>query len=238
MARPDWNDLSTYPKNPESWSFSRWAWEFLRRNEKFQAACDAESNSSALQRQTTAREFGLAEYKHFKEDHRFPTKCIWLSESICKYQLGFDKGDKVEFTLNRGEGALVFDLMQVKVGGLAAIDAQLYTARTTLIEFLEEIDEKPASRRVTKDGLFEILRVYDGVVHSGKLQSEVARVLYPDAFVETPTGQSDDRAEGARKKVHDQLKRAHKMVESGYLALPSRDYRTDRSKGKAQRRGI
>ena len=237
MARPDWNDLTTYPKNPESWSFSRWAWEFLRRNEKFQTACDAESNMSAQQRQTTAREFGLTEYKHFKEPHGSGAKCIWLSESICKYELGTNQGDRFELTLNRGEVALVFDLMQVKVGGLAAIDAQLYTARTTLIEFLKEIDEKPASRRVTKDGLFELLRVYDGVDHSGKSQSEVARVLYPEAFVETLNG-SDDRAEGARKKVHDQLKRARKMVASGYLALPSRDYRTDRSKSKAQRRGI
>jgi hypothetical protein len=190
---------------------------------------------SARQRQASAREFGLAEYKHFKESHGSGAKCIWLTEAICKYQLGFDNGDKVEFTLNRGEGALVFDLLQVKVGGLAAIDAQLYTARTTLIEFLHEIKEEPTETRVTKIGLFELLRIYDGVVHCKKSQSEVAKVLYPQAFVETPNG-FDDRAEMARGRLHDQLKRSKKMVESGYLALPSRDYRPDRSKGKAQRR--
>lgn len=237
MARPVWKDLGSYPKNAKSWTFSHWAWQFLRRNEKYQEVCNAESSMSARQRKAEARKFGLAEYKHFKEDFRGPSKCIWLTEAICKYQLGSHDGQEVDFRLDRGEAALVFDLRQVKVGGLAAIEAQLYTARTTLMEYLEEIVEKPARNRVTKVGLFELLRVYDGVIHSSEPQVAVARELYPEAFVKNAKG-FDDRANDARRKVHDQLKRATKMVESGYLALPTRDYRPDRTKGKELSRQV
>lgn len=231
MTRPEWNNLGSYPKLAQSWSFSHWAWEFLRRNQGFQAICDAKSDAPSNERQMAARKYGLAEYKHYKEGHGFGAKCIWLTEAICEYQLGTDQGDEVEFTLDRGEVALVFDLMQVEKGGIAAIDAQLHTARTTLIEYLQEIGAKCATTRVTKIGLFELLRIYDGVEYSCVTPTEVAKVLYPDAFTTTSKGY-DDRATQARRKLHDQLARARRMVKSGYLALPSRDYRQDRAKRK------
>ncbi len=231
MARPTWNKLETYPANPKTWSFSRWAWEFLRRNPEFQRRCDLVMNAQSGPRRGMAREFGLAEFKHYKESHAHgENECLWLSEAICKYDAANnDRSKSVEFSLKRGEVALVFDLMQIKKVGLATIDAQLSAARAVLLEYFEKLGEIAPKKRVSKEGLLNLLRVYDAVDYENIPQVEVAKLFYPEYF-KPVAGGYDDRAEYARGKINDQLKRARKMVESDYLYLPSRDYRQNRAK--------
>ena len=61
--RPDGLSLDRY-KGHEKWSYRRWAWEFLRRNEDFIAACDALNRNEKTEIEI-AEEFHLADFKHY-----------------------------------------------------------------------------------------------------------------------------------------------------------------------------
>ena len=229
MARPEWNKVDTYPQDFNDWTYSRWAWEFLRRNVKFQEDCERVLHGSLEQRRTMARSFGLAEYKYFKEPHLVGDRCIWLPEAICKYKPGGDKEISTMIRLKPGEVALVFDLNLIEQVGASTLDAQLYTARTVLEEYRIQFGIKERKSKVTKRNLFKLLRVYDGVVYSENKPAVVARELYPDDFKAT-NGRASDLAASATQRVADQLKRAKRMVGEDYILLPSRDYIQNRSK--------
>ena len=229
MARPEWNKEESYPANWNDWSYSRWAWEFLRRNTKFQEHCERLLNASAGPQRAMARSFGLAEYKHFKEPHEAGARCLWLPEYFCKFSASKDKEISAMFRLKPGEVALVFDLNLIGQVGKSALDAQLHTARSILEEYRVEFCIEEKKSKVTKHNLFKLLRVYDGIVHSGEKAAVVARRLYPEDF-ETVAGRSSDLAATATQRVVDQLKRATRRVESDYILLPSRGYIQNRSK--------
>ncbi len=68
--RPDGTDPERY-KGRERWSYKRWAWEFLRRNEKFKTECEqADSSASIEEKARIASEFGLRSYKSYKEPYK------------------------------------------------------------------------------------------------------------------------------------------------------------------------
>jgi hypothetical protein len=232
MARPIWDDKDTYPEKAGDWNFRQWAWSFLRRNDKFQTRSTEVLDADDATKRAMAREFGLAEYKHFKEGYSLPgTPCIWLSEAICKYEAAVDSDKKISLSLQRGEVALVFDLNQVTNLGRAALDAQLNAARQTLEEYLQCIDGKPQSNRISKIGLLNCLRVFDAIEFAKVAPSTCAKTLYPDDFKTDDKGVLGDRAAAARTKVFAIRKRALRLVQNDYLLLPPRDYRQDRSKG-------
>ena len=122
MARPEWNKVDTYPQDFNDWTYSRWAWEFLRRNVKFQEDCERVLHGSLEQRRTMARSFGLAEYKYFKEPHLAGDRCIWLPEAICKYKPSGDKDISTMIRLKPGAVALVFDLHLIEQVGVSTLD--------------------------------------------------------------------------------------------------------------------
>ncbi len=45
----------------EQWTFQRWAWEFLRRNSDFQAACK-QAAGNPVDEQAVAEQFGLKKF--------------------------------------------------------------------------------------------------------------------------------------------------------------------------------
>lgn len=229
MARPEWNKEDTYPVGWNDWSYSRWAWEFLRRNTKFQEACERLLNAPEERQRAMARSFGLLEFKYFKEPHRDGNGCFWLPEAICKVHPGKDKVINAMVRLNPGEVALVFDLNLVGKVGMSTLDAQLCNARAILEQNRQEFGIQERSSKVTKRSLFRLLRVYDGVVYSGNSVASVARELEPDNF-KAINGRTSDLSASATKRVGDQLKRAIRMVEDDYILLPSRDYIQNRSK--------
>ena len=229
MARPEWNKEESYPANLNDWSYSTWAWEFLRRNTKFQEGCERVLNAPVGPQRAMARSFGLAEYKYFKESHGGGSVCLWLTEAICKFNASKDNEISTTVRLKPGEVALVFDLNFIGRVGLSSLDAQLHAARSILEEYRSEFGIEETRSKVTKRSLFKLLRVYDGVVHSKKRPAEVARELYPDDF-KIIDGRTSDLAASATKRVTDQLKRAKRMVESDYLLLSTRDHIQNRSK--------
>lgn len=65
--RPDGTDIERYA-GCEKWSYRRWAWAFLRRNEHFQAACKAaDASGKDEDKAIVAAEYGLKRYKSYRE---------------------------------------------------------------------------------------------------------------------------------------------------------------------------
>lgn len=229
MARPEWNKEDTYPADWNDWSYSRWAWEFLRRNKKFQDKCEIVRDAQVGPQRAMARAFGLAEYKYFKEPHLEGNGCLWLSAAICKYHAAHEKETRTMLSLKPGEVALVFDLNLVGKVGLSTLNAQLYAARAILEGYRLAFGIGEDKSKVTKRNLFRLLRVYDGVVFSDNKIATVARKLDPDDFKKID-GRTTDLAASATQRVGEQLERAMRMVEMDYILLPSRDYIQNRSK--------
>ena len=68
-GRPDGTDTDRY-KGSMKWSYRRWAWEFLRRNEEFEMVCrQADANGSDEEKARIASEFGLRSYKSYAEPY-------------------------------------------------------------------------------------------------------------------------------------------------------------------------
>lgn len=68
--RPDGTDENRY-KGWQSWSYKRWAWEFLRRNPSFISACEQLAESSSSQdAENICKRFGLKKYKSYRESYK------------------------------------------------------------------------------------------------------------------------------------------------------------------------
>lgn len=230
MARPDWDRSESYPANPDEWEWRRWAWEFLRRNEKYQDECDELADGTNRAKQAMGRRWGLGDYKHFRDPYGDEQATMWLSEAFCEYEVGAPEGKEYRVTLKQNEVALVFDLNHVAVAGTSALDSLLRGARTVLKEYMAELKIEPPDVRVSRSGLFETLRAYDALVYAKASPTDVARLLRPDAF--GPSGDTTSQ-DAARKYVNDLFERGRALVlNKGYLRLPTRDYIDDRSKVK------
>ena len=93
--RPDGTDVERYI-GMEKWSYRRWAWEFLRRNEQFLAACKrANSAESNDEKAKVAAEFGLKRYKPYTESFTGASgKPLFAAGSISSWsQLDIEKDE-------------------------------------------------------------------------------------------------------------------------------------------------
>lgn len=227
LRRPDWHDEATYPDYTK-WSYSNWAWEFLRRNEQFQQCCYALEAGSLDEQLTVAKRFGLQEFKHFREHFHVGRVPEWLSvlPGILVRATDKDKTLK-ERSIPQGQVVMTFDLDEM-LKNRPTLDAQAYNAGYYLNSCLKEYaalkGKKPRSPRPQIAKLFAYLRVLDAVTYAGVDDNDViAAVLYPGEIgvANHYTGVG---------KVRDSRAASKKMVESGYLELPAKDYQKIKKK--------
>ena len=183
LRRPNWQDKSSYPDHTD-WSFSNWAWEFLRRNEAFQRQCTSAENASAAKRLHVAKQFGLQELKDFRE-HFFTGKVPeWLSVLPGVISRATEKEERLEERLvQHGQVVMTFDLKEM-LNNRPTLDAQVYNAGFYLNDCLKEYaalqGKSPRSPRPQKAKLFKYLRVYDAANYAGISDNAlIAAELYP-----------------------------------------------------------
>ncbi|KAB8050756.1 hypothetical protein GCN74_26790 [Janthinobacterium sp. FT14W] len=239
--RPLWSDEGNYSAHL-SWSYRRWAWEFLRRNPAYQKAC----NIVGPRRKHVSLEFGRVNLKPFKavygEDDNFR---YWLPELITDTDsCHLDEGEEVHYHLKNGQVAIVFDLSRTVGGGLAAINSMLSHAKMRLFKELEEYDksfngkgrEAPQIKKPRRDKLLQRLRICDAI-HMDATDEEIILNFYPFSCSENklPTG-----VELARvvRLIKEDKKAAKELMEGGYLALVPLDYRQDKSSRKKAQSAI
>lgn len=221
LRRPDWRDESSYP-NYMTWTYCHWAWEFLRRNERFQNECYAVESGSLGQQLAVAKRFGLQEFKHFREHFHGGKVPEWLSVLPEVLVRAVDNVKTLrERSIPQGQVVMTFDLDEM-LRNRPTLDAQAYNAGYYLNSCLKEYSElkgqKPRSPRPQKAKLFTYLRVLDAVTYAKVNDNGViAAVLYPGEIgvANHYTGIG---------KVRNGRAASMRMAESGYLELPAKDY--------------
>jgi hypothetical protein len=165
--RPDGTDLSRY-RGCERWTPRHWAWQFLRRNPRFQAACRRVADGDESAKQQVAAEFGLRRFKHFSEGYSAggsmrptfvaATPMIWSS----RQQAG-SAPEVRRVKLHPGQILVRFDLNSAIPLALG-LPAQLRRAATLLDKRLNELrggTKKPALRTPHTTSFLKYLRYLD-----------------------------------------------------------------------------
>jgi hypothetical protein len=92
----------------------RWAWEFLRRNPRFQEACKAARTGDQARKQQVARDFGLTKFKDYLEGYTGVSGKPRFASSVPNYwtNVGASAKESVvkRIRLNAGQVAVRFDL--------------------------------------------------------------------------------------------------------------------------------
>jgi hypothetical protein len=216
VKRPDGLSIDRY-KGHEKWSYRRWAWEFLRRNEDFIAACDALDRQEKAEAEI-AEEFHLQNFKHYKRPYKsdgnpapkFIVRMIGKRTKLTAKELG---GKPVK--MNTGQVWLRFDLNhEFIVRG--SLDAQLRVAKRSLNLALKEYTETfkkqlPKKKKPDRSGFVDLLRRLDAVAGSDVKWKGLA-ALYPKEFHNLD---SDQRSKLAGSKMRS----ARLHAKETYLTL-------------------
>lgn len=257
QRRPNWRDESSYPSEPEKWSYRRWAWEFLRRNPEYWEECNKvntepdwlasseagetvrEGNGTRMmdlhRNKEVARRFGRCELKSCWEAYREEEdrERLWLSETVEEVRRWGPSGDEIRMELKSGQVAIIFDLNRCVESGRSAMTPLLGHAKEILdrelvaYEMTLPEDRRSKIIKIRRDKLLLWLRLYDAE-HSGADRGEMAEVLYSDKL-KGPVRDRQHRLTEVRKRISADLKRANEMVESGYLGLVPLDSLQERS---------
>ena len=232
----DWRDGSLY-EDREEWSNRRWAWEFLRRNKKYQEVCKGIKGPSQAVRAKAAAEFGRCNLKmpYNSYNEREDNEKLWLSETVLRMK-AYDKHDTEEqvatFPLQPGEVCMVFNLKHAENGGPAAVVTQIEYAKRFLLEEVKDakyssIGIKPTITKKPQRELWpKLLRLYDAKVHDNASVDEIIDILY---LSKADKGKrlSPQEKIPFRKTISEHLKKAKDMVEFRYLSLIPLDYNKD-----------
>ncbi len=200
-AFPDWTDKSQYP-DPDEFSLSQWAWEFLRRNPKYQsdfATLELETDQGVRNRRSlqTGTAYGL---NRPMIDPRIPA--IKLQDRI--FQDGTPRiiGVSIQpFQLSAFQAAVVIDLR-------LPIEAQIDLAKSPLYEeqFRFDMTKKQAEVEAEPGKLYkrahpgkysEYLRVLDARRTEGNTYRQIAKTIFP--FLADAKNEGEERARDAYK---------------------------------------
>lgn len=221
---PNWKEKKDYPE-AESASGNQWAWEFLRRNRQFQIRCEAVETSKVREKkaQKLANEFGLKEFKDFREsfsegskpEFRFDDAKSYINRNTKKKQVL-----KGPLTLLPGRFLVVFDI-GAELEYEHALEYQMARVFTRMAAEFESMaaaaGKKSKVRRLRGEHYATYLRVLDAR-ECGVKYADIAAHLHQHK-------KGDPKSDGSLPdRVRKQLSTAETLRDGGYrsLALPSR----------------
>lgn len=213
----------------KKWGRKRWAWEFLCRNEKFQAACeevrmivDDEDRETAEIR--IAGQFGLKDFKSWTTkytDHKprfvgfvssLPSLDIFRERNQGAYAESFFSSTRMAAT----SVLMKFDLLPIRLADKSATDAQLKSALRQIKKYLTVLREISPGGRQTKEALTTVqlcrhLRVHD--LHTNGMNDDAICLLI--------RGESRDRGtpEQRRKAGLELVTAAKRLVDCDYILI-------------------
>ncbi len=218
--RPDGLSLDRY-KGHESWSYRRWAWEFLRRDNEFIRACAAVDNK-ARDEHDVAKEFHLLNFKHcnmgFKSKKspapNYTVQAIMKWANVKNNETNSSQV-RLKAELEPGQVLLRFDLNQELIVG-GSLDAQLRVAKRTLEKtltaYLEATKKKRApKKKPERKSFLELLRRLDAVA-GHDFGAHGLAALQPDDFLELDST-------GSSKKMDSLMRTPREYAKRVYLSL-------------------
>jgi hypothetical protein len=232
-----WDDDGFY-QGAENWSFKRIAWEFLRRNPKYQEVCDQHKPARGPRQKRwpeLARPYGrvsLDSYRmDFADDGRHPNEWFEGFELVGGYEDQRLPEDRV-FTLRDGEIAILFDLDSTARAGNAVIKSAMERIEKLLrleahhyASRLELDSEWGNSRAVKKANMFKppsktlllrYLRLYDAIEIFHASHREVMK-FYGSRYADFDNDPLFRIA--VKNKISKNLNEAKRYVNEKYITL-------------------
>lgn len=180
---PDWSDANQYPKESSDWTYTQWAWEFLRRNQSYQSEFIETQNipdgADKLCRSfEVARKYDLAvgmlnpfevtawklpDESIFVRYPRFSVNEVDLFAPF-KVSLTFDISLPLDAQLREAKG-----MLELRVAELSKSKPRLFSKVPPLIQKRE---------RIPFQKLVNYLRVLDAD-QAGAAEPEIAKELFP-----------------------------------------------------------
>lgn len=212
----------------ETWSNAAWAWQFLRRNEKFQERCDhirswPNSKLKRMWKTNIAHAFGLKKFKDYIEDFdsgktpqpKFASKSVSAWANIDKEQY---ESLVLPSKLRPGQVLLRFDLDamgKTKKSLRAQIDDAYEALEALLAERLKVTNATPKAPK-PKAPFIEVLRAYDAYIFKltkagkGITYEMIANAILP----QLPSPPIDPVGD-----INSRIERGEEYVELLYLDL-------------------
>jgi hypothetical protein len=232
---PDGTSIEDYAEC-RSWSFHRWAWEFLRRNTKFQDACKTmATNPTPSDKLEIKDKFGLVRFKHYtdaygatkKERPKFKTADVvcWprVSEKIFrKIKANFPKD------LKPGQVLVRFDLNNVPVTP-SSIKAMLGATEIYLksaAKIWSKEQGKTTGNRRNREDLLPLLRLLD--LDHNRAITKVSR----QQMAEMVYGSGEKQFGDPGRVISKKLTTAKRYRDSGYLHLAASEERARKADKK------
>ncbi len=220
--RPNGRFIQQYAKH-ETWSKRRWAWEFLKRNEEFRAACDGLDSCADddVRRVAICERFGLLRFRHYNERYVRPFPNFALGNVRAWIRLeGLDHlAGEARIPLKPGQVAILFDLNHA-LTNVRSLRAQLAHARRRLERYLKRLavvsGKTPLEPKPKSDHFLDCLRMLDAKA-DGMPRADIARMLFPDEA----KGYDNEQA---RELFKNRFRPAQDLIRGGYLDVASAYY--------------
>ena len=216
--RPDGIGAARY-LNLEKWSYKKWAWEFLRRNEYFIVECKRVRNGTDADKQAVADQFGLKKFKRYSEKYKgtsgIPRFSMGSISSWTNLDCDNAEDRRIGIRLGYGQVLVRFNLPPV-IQDVKALDKQLRLAEQRIkkrLAMYEKIIKKEAAVHKHKAMNFGIyIRLLD-LLNAGKSPLECAKQIFPSKVLDKQTDNY------LVQDVKDPIEAAKKMAEEGYHYL-------------------
>lgn len=205
-----------------NWEPTRWAWEFLSRNQEYRSICEELDRQADLQEaRQIAKFFGLKKYKSAFDQYDAadsPAPCFLPNTVYAQARLARKDAKAYKRALNVGDMVVRFSLLDV-LDNPAAVDAKMRAieklAKQNLAQLHVKTKTKPTAVRIGHDkDWLAMLRLLDAL--QAKVSAvEIARTIFP-ALCQTKDGlrKTDDQL---CDLIKERKKRAHELANKRYL---------------------
>lgn len=207
----------------KSWSYKRWAWEFLCRNKQFIAACDKVINGTDKEKALVAKKYGLVQFKYYGDvqtkNNVYPlfkdgVIKIWenlSNESICK-----------KVNIFPGQVIIRFRLAS-DINAELALKAQLGKAekllKKKLAEYEKTITKSIGKKELRTSSFIESIRILDMLASGIESVEEISKHLYQIKPNSTQATNIDEVQRATVKKISTAKEYSEKLHR--YIALKS-----------------
>jgi hypothetical protein len=228
-ARPDGLD-SAYYERFRGFGLEKLAWEFLRRSEAFEAACDSVEAGTA-DAKTVASKWGLYKFKHYQLGFKLGGTPRFLPTLVRYFPNLTDKALRQQITLQPGHVAFVLNAGAL-LDYTQARDGQRKRLWRRLEKYVERIasshDAKPKQLQLKEANYLKCLQLLD-LLHAKASPAEIKQrmgLFGVPARKPQPGGKSDQYARidsadrlDADHRYHTLKKQAVRLANEGYLEL-------------------
>jgi hypothetical protein len=199
------------------WSKGQWAWQFLRRNKKFQDDCNL-AEADPAQARAIARKWGLVTFKHAREPYEGRSGKPRFAATRLRARMAID---------NAGHDVNVLRLYRGELGLAMRLD--LLTSELAIRYFVGRL-EKAIRRHVPPDALLgrnrsyqtqnlaEVLRVFDAR-RAGRSWLVAARAIVPRDANDPNPDKGDWDPQTAKEKLRVLDEKANQLVDGDYIYL-------------------